>query len=90
MQTVADMLSVAPLDNFNIYSTVSMSEALSTDKFFRDIAIAHRPLLRRFSVHRIVIGLPTLQEICFQCYQLEQLFVVLRVQPGLLVKPLFA
>ncbi|KAK1225091.1 hypothetical protein PQX77_011960 [Marasmius sp. AFHP31] len=76
--------SEIPLESFNIYSTGAFFESPVTSQLWNDIITAHRHRLVRFSVHRMLIGLDSIGEICTRCRKLEQLFVV--VEPGLLTQ----
>ncbi|KAL0565393.1 hypothetical protein V5O48_016630 [Marasmius crinis-equi] len=69
-----------PLEAFNIYSTGAFFESPVTSQFWENIIAAHQHRLVRFSVHRMMIGLHSIGEICRRCRKLEQLFVV--VEPG--------
>ncbi|KAF9269659.1 hypothetical protein L218DRAFT_850695 [Marasmius fiardii PR-910] len=80
MKQVTELLSKIPLESFNIYSTGAFFESPVTSQFWEKIVTAHQDRLKRFSVHRMLIGLPSIGEICTRCRKLEQLFVV--IEPG--------
>lgn len=76
MQEVCSLLSTAPLEVFQIYSTGPFVESLATDDFWRNMAAIHCARLTRFSVHRMLISLDAIDNLCQTCTALEQLFVV--------------
>lgn len=81
MKQVAELLSPEiPLESFNIYSTGAYFESPVTSQFWEKIVTAHQDRLKRFSVNRMLIALPSIGDICRRCRKLEQLFVV--VEPG--------
>ncbi|KAG7095387.1 hypothetical protein E1B28_006143 [Marasmius oreades] len=83
MKQVADLLSPEiPLEAFNIYSTGAFFESPITSQFWENIVAAHQDRLVRVSVHRMLISLRSIGEICRRCRKLEQLFIV--IEPGLL------
>lgn len=84
MDDVLVLLSLSPLERFHIYSPGKFFESSPTDIFWHRLATSHGKRLTRISVHRMLIGLDAINEICKQCTFLEQLFVV--VEPGSLVK----
>ncbi|PFH50858.1 hypothetical protein AMATHDRAFT_144018 [Amanita thiersii Skay4041] len=77
---VLALLAPAPLEVFQIYSLGMFIEAPVTDAFWRALVTTHGPHLTRFSVHRMLIGLDTIQDVCERCVRLEQLFIV--VEPA--------
>ena len=76
MQDVLHLLSVAPLQIFQIYSIGAIFESPTTDSFWSKIVTTHFARLTRFSVHRMLISLDAINDICRRCACLEQLFVV--------------
>lgn len=83
MRDVVHLLSTAPLELFQIYCTDAFIESRTTNEFWADIVTTHHALLKRFSVHRMLISLDAIEDICLRCSALEQLFVV--VEQGSLV-----
>jgi hypothetical protein len=84
MRDVTDLLSSdVPLEMFQVYSTGAFFESPMTKQFWSDIVTAHQDRLIRFSVHRMLISLESIEDICKRCTRLEQLFVV--VEPNSLV-----
>ncbi|KAF5371581.1 hypothetical protein D9758_003430 [Tetrapyrgos nigripes] len=72
-----------PLESFQIYSTGAFFESSSiTNQFWFNLVDAHHGWLKRISVHRMLISLEAIEEICRRCRELEELFVV--VEPGTL------
>jgi hypothetical protein len=80
---VLDLLRLAPLENFQIYSTDAFFESPSTNHFWSQLVTMHGHHLKRFSVHRMLISLDAIDDICRRCTSLEQFFLVL--EPGSLV-----
>lgn len=85
---VIDLLSTSPLELFQIYSTGAFLESPMTDNLWSRLILTHGKRLIRFSVHRMLISLEAIQNICMQCTNLEQLFIV--VEPNSLVSSLYA
>lgn len=85
---VIDLLSMSPLELFQIYSTGAFFESPMTDNLWSQLILTHGKRLIRFSVHRMLISLEAIKAICMQCTNLEQLFVV--VEPTSLVSSLYA
>jgi hypothetical protein len=83
MHSVLSLLSSSPLEIFQIYSTGAFFESPSTTHFWSQLVSTHGPRLTRFSVHRMLIGLDAIDDICTRCTALEQLFLV--VEPASLV-----
>jgi hypothetical protein len=83
MKDVLNLLSTAPLEKFQIYSSGPFFESPSTDHFWSQLVRTHGQRLVRFSVHRMLISLDAINAICVGCTSLEQLFVV--VEPDSLV-----
>lgn len=83
MNDVLNLLSLAPLEKFQIYSSGAFFESPSTDRFWAQLVKTHGRRLVRFSVHRMLISLDAINAICVGCTSLEQLFVV--VEPSSLV-----
>ncbi|KAK7047461.1 hypothetical protein VNI00_006692 [Paramarasmius palmivorus] len=85
MRDVTDLLSSdVPLEMFQVYSTGAFFESPMTKQFWSDIVTAHQDRLIRFSVHRMLISLESIEDICKRCTKLEQLFVV--VEPNSLAR----
>lgn len=74
---VIDLLSVAPLQEFQIYATDAFIESRTTDEFWSEIIKTHYSRLTRFSVHRMLISASAIDNICRRCIALEELFVVI-------------
>ncbi|PPR07496.1 hypothetical protein CVT26_013465 [Gymnopilus dilepis] len=77
---VIDLLSLSPLELFQIYSTGAFFESPMTDDMWQKLISAHGTRLVRFSIHRMLISLEAIRDICIKCINLEQLFVV--VEPS--------
>ncbi|KAF8065030.1 hypothetical protein FPV67DRAFT_166766 [Lyophyllum atratum] len=82
MNDVLNLLSTSPLQNFHIYSPGAFYESPSTEAFWSQLVATHGHSLLRFSVHRMLISLRSIEDICRRCTALEQLFVV--VEPEFL------
>ncbi|KAF8902526.1 hypothetical protein CPB84DRAFT_1814867 [Gymnopilus junonius] len=67
-----------------IYSTGAFFESPLTDDLWSKLILMHGTRLVRFSIHRMLISLEAIQNICVKCVNLEQLFVV--VEPSSLVR----
>jgi hypothetical protein len=79
----SDTVSV-PLESFQIYSSGAFFESSRvTDQFWFDLVQTHKDRLKRISVHRMLISMAAIEDICRKCVELEELFVV--VEPGTLV-----
>ncbi|KAK0451597.1 hypothetical protein EV421DRAFT_1702856 [Armillaria borealis] len=76
MADVQQFLAFSPLEVFQIYSTGAFFESPMTYGFWKEIINTHGTRLTRFSVHRMLVGLESIQDICRRCPNLEQLFVV--------------
>ncbi|KAH7928874.1 hypothetical protein BV22DRAFT_1146203 [Leucogyrophana mollusca] len=76
MGDVTALLSVASLENFQIYATSPLTKVQVTDEFWRSIVNTHAKHLTRLSVHRMQISINALLDICSRCSLLEQIFVV--------------
>ncbi|KAI6126784.1 hypothetical protein F5141DRAFT_1186126 [Pisolithus sp. B1] len=72
---VYDLVSSAPLEAFQLYSTDVLSDTQMAGDFWQKMVTSHGSRLKRISVHRIRVNLATLHTICSQCPRLEQLFV---------------
>ncbi|RDB17281.1 hypothetical protein Hypma_001720 [Hypsizygus marmoreus] len=83
MNDVSFLLSKSPLENFHIYSTGAFYEAPSTDHFWSQLVATHGNRLIRFSVHRMLISLRAIDEICKRCPALQQLYIV--IEPDSLI-----
>jgi len=77
MCNVLDLLSLAPLEIFQIYSTGAFFESPRTNDFWSQLVTTHGHRLRRFSVHRMLLSLDAIDDICRRCPSLEQFFLVL-------------
>ncbi|KAK0205246.1 hypothetical protein DFS33DRAFT_1326848 [Desarmillaria ectypa] len=76
MADVLQFLTSSPLEVFQIYSTGAFFESPMTCDFWREIINTHGTRLTRFSVHRMLVRLESIEDICRRCPNLEQLFVV--------------
>lgn len=65
-----------PLQTFQIYSSGSFIESPGTERLWSNLVTAHKDGLVRFSIHRMLISLGAIEDICRRCTQLEELFVV--------------
>ncbi|KAJ6623654.1 hypothetical protein B0H10DRAFT_1786141 [Mycena sp. CBHHK59/15] len=77
LTSVSTMLSTAPLEVFQIYATSAFVQSSATEAFWRDVVTTHGPRLTRFSVHRMLISLRAIEDVCVRCTSLLQLFVVI-------------
>lgn len=80
LESVHELLSHAPIEVFQIYSTFAYFDAGSVtamEQFCRDIVTTHGFRLSRVSVHRMRISMQAVIDICQRCKNLEQLFVVI-------------
>ncbi|KAJ7678640.1 hypothetical protein B0H17DRAFT_1078284 [Mycena rosella] len=82
LTSVSVLLAGAPLEVFQIYATSAFVQTTAMEAFWRNLVTAHGPRLTRFSVHRMLVSLPTIEDVCMRCPALTQLFVV--VDPGAL------
>lgn len=82
------LLSAAPLQIFQIYSTGASMESGATEEFWRSIVDVHGFRLTRFSVHRMSLSLSVIEYICARCTALEQLFIT--VEYGAMVNCLLS
>lgn len=73
---VGDLLSSVPLEAFSVYSISTSAWAPVPSEFWKCIVEKHGQRLKKFSVHRIRIGLAALRTVCSQCPLLERLFIV--------------
>ncbi len=69
MADVQQFLAFSPLEVFQIYSTGAFFESPMTYGFWREIINTHGMRLTRFSVHRMLVGLESIQDICRRCSQ---------------------
>ncbi|KAK2460845.1 hypothetical protein APHAL10511_007315 [Amanita phalloides] len=76
LSDVLDLLAPAPLDVFQMYSLSTFVAAPVTNRFWKALVTAHGNRLTRFSVHRMMIGLDAIRDVCERCTKLEQLFIV--------------
>ena len=65
-----------PLKTFQIYSSGTFIESPATERLWSNLVTAHKDGLIRFSIHRMLISLRAIKDICRRCTQLEELFVV--------------
>ncbi|KAF4613324.1 hypothetical protein D9613_010978 [Agrocybe pediades] len=77
---VVELLSTSPLELFQIYSSGAFFESPVTDDLWNQLILNHGQRITRFSVHRMLISLEAIDNICSQCTNLEQLFIV--VEPN--------
>ncbi|KAJ4490197.1 hypothetical protein J3R30DRAFT_3279097 [Lentinula aciculospora] len=79
MDEVAALLPASvPLETFQVYSSGTfIEESPVTERFWSDLVNTHQDRLTRFSIHRMLISLNTIKDICQRCTKLEQLFVVI-------------
>ncbi|KXN87161.1 hypothetical protein AN958_09125 [Leucoagaricus sp. SymC.cos] len=69
------------LEMFQIYSPHMFFEPCqATSELFLGLARKHGERLKRISVHRMLIGLDVIREVCKMCQTMEEFFVV--VEPG--------
>lgn len=83
MDDVLNLLSSSPLEVFQLYSTGAFFESPTTDEFWATLVSHHGRRLIRLSIHRMLISLKAIDNICMKCTALEQLFVV--IEPNRLV-----
>ncbi|KAJ7678646.1 hypothetical protein B0H17DRAFT_1235546, partial [Mycena rosella] len=76
LTSVSALLAGAPLEIFQIYATSAFVQTTATEVFWRDLTTAHGARLTRFSVHRMLVSLPTIEDVCMRCPALTRLFVV--------------
>lgn len=88
-QHILVLLSSSPLQNFHIYSTGMFYEFLPTDEFWAPFLAEHATRLLKFSVHRMLVGMQAISEICRRCTALEQLFIVVEPESLVLLNTLF-
>lgn len=88
MNNVLSLLSASPLKDFHIYSPGAFYESTWTEQFWSQLVTTHGHRLNRFSVHRMLINLTAIEDICRRCPVLQQLFIV--VEPESLVKFIFS
>ncbi|KAJ7271162.1 hypothetical protein C8J57DRAFT_1508112 [Mycena rebaudengoi] len=77
LASISAMLSSAPLEIFQIYATLGHQPSFSAESLWRDIVTVHGARLTRFSVHRMLVSMDTITDICTRCTALRQLFIVL-------------
>ncbi|KAE9407959.1 hypothetical protein BT96DRAFT_743267, partial [Gymnopus androsaceus JB14] len=78
IREVAELLpSTVPLKTFQMYSSGTFIESPATERLWSDLVTAHKDRLVRFSIHRMLISLRAIEDICRRCTQLEELFVVI-------------
>lgn len=78
IREVAELLpSTVPLKTFQMYSSGTFIESPATEILWSDLVTAHKERLVRFSIHRMLISLRAIEDICRRCTQLEELFVVI-------------
>lgn len=65
-----------PLEVFQMYSSGTFIESPGTERLWSNLVTAHKDGLVRFSIHRMLISLEAIKDICRRCTQLEELFVV--------------
>jgi hypothetical protein len=79
------LLSASPLEKFQIYAVATTSDVsqsretaslqASILQFLKDLLSQHGKTLRRFSIHRIPLNIPSVLDICLRCPFLEELFI---------------
>ncbi len=77
LNDVLTLLAPAPLEVFQMYSLNTFVAAPVTNTFWQALVTIHGNRLRRFAVHRMMIGLDAIRDICERCVKLEQLFIVI-------------
>ena len=89
-EAVVELLSQSSLEKFNVYAASGGSiaelwgrEDLTGPSFsataqwlWKEIARAHRHTLKRFSVLRFSMDVKTVEQVCRQCENLEELFIL--------------
>ncbi|EIW79601.1 hypothetical protein CONPUDRAFT_125965 [Coniophora puteana RWD-64-598 SS2] len=73
---VQELLWDAPLESFQVYATGAFVRAPGADAFWAGVVARHGARLRRFSAHRVHVGLAAVREICAGCPRLERMFIV--------------
>ncbi|KAF9078782.1 hypothetical protein BDP27DRAFT_1206321 [Rhodocollybia butyracea] len=77
-EVAALLPKTVPLETFQIYSSGAFIESQpGTERLWADLVTAHKHRLVRFSVHRILLSLSAIEDICRRCTKLEQLFIVI-------------
>ncbi|KIK68548.1 hypothetical protein GYMLUDRAFT_68403 [Collybiopsis luxurians FD-317 M1] len=67
-----------PLETFQIYSSGAfIEESPATEGLWAELVSAHKDRLTRFSVHRMLISIEAIEDVCRRCTKLEELFVVI-------------
>ncbi|KIY67243.1 hypothetical protein CYLTODRAFT_437122 [Cylindrobasidium torrendii FP15055 ss-10] len=79
-QDIFDLLLASPLEVFQIYSSGPVLESPPTVDLWKRIVSVHGKRLRRFSVHRMLIGMESIDDICRRCPNLKELFIVVEHQ----------
>ena len=74
---VMTLLAPAPLEVIQMYSVNTFVAAPVTNRFWSALVTTHGGRLKRFAVHRMMIGLDAIRDICERCVKLEQLFIVI-------------
>ncbi|KAF9484062.1 hypothetical protein BDN70DRAFT_872961 [Pholiota conissans] len=74
---VLDLVADSPLERFQIYSTGASFEASATEELWKQLVVTHSGRLARISVHRMLISLDAIANICSRCVNLEELFIVM-------------
>ncbi|KAH6912627.1 hypothetical protein BKA70DRAFT_1097619 [Coprinopsis sp. MPI-PUGE-AT-0042] len=82
-----DLLSASPLEKFQMYAIAATSEVYRRGEsvslqaiipqFLKDLLSQHGERLRRFSVHRIPLVIPSILDICLRCPTLQELFIAM-------------
>ncbi|KAL0946041.1 hypothetical protein HGRIS_012315 [Hohenbuehelia grisea] len=75
-ENIVSLVADVPLERFQIYSVGAVVEAPLTQTFWARILDHHAARLTRLSVHRMLISLDVIEDICLRCDNLDQLFVV--------------
>ncbi|KAJ8522413.1 hypothetical protein ONZ45_g1000 [Pleurotus djamor] len=76
--SVIALLQQAPLQQLQIYSTGTRPGDPSDDQHWTRLINQHCDRLTRFSIHRMLLSLDVIDNICRRCVVLEQLFVAIQ------------
>jgi hypothetical protein len=72
-----ELLTRSPLELFQAYATETVLDSPMTGLLVSRLILSHGPRLTKFSVHRIRLRIHTIEEVCNNCTNLRQLFVML-------------
>ena len=84
LEDVSSLLAPTPLEIFQMYSLNTFTIGSVANRFWQTFVIAHGVRLTKFVVHRMIIGLDSIRDVCERCTKLEQLFIV--IPPASLVR----